>query len=578
MNAAAGPPGEFEQLKLLLLQTETERLDSIEAKLDSLNDRVGTPEHLEAATGAVLANAFRHAEANTPRELVSAIAPSIISTIQAEIRNSRDSIIEAIYPISGRLVMVAVANAFKDLVVALQQQIDALISVNQWRWRVQSLMTGRPVSEIALASLDQLRVSRLFLIEKGSGRLLAGWSSEPVTSQNRDILSGMLAAIIDFSTQAFEGSGTLRTIDFGGREIALRTSARAIIAAECVGPLRSSDNGRIDEAFLGFIETMNDDKPVTDADLGNLAASIRPNSALKKKSQASRYILIGLATIIAASIIWFAGNASLRKYREHRVQSALNDAIGKQPILQAYPLRLEYDYDRRAVLLEGLLPLQADQTALTRAVADAASPYVLESHLSVVADPQQVTSLQTQIGNLTTEMSEIQSQNLKKLADLDNKIASLQSMLADAHAATSDKLAAAAGDVAKLKAILDGPAQRLTQYMSETAIFFGNGVEYLDSGTAEQSLNDLAALLSQNTLSIRIVGYSDESGTTDAKRQVGKRRAEAVAAALAERGIKPERLITVSRSASLPIEDSAGSSRPGNRRVVFERLFSTETR
>jgi outer membrane protein OmpA-like peptidoglycan-associated protein len=571
MNAAAGLPGrEFEQLRQLLLRTETERLDSLEAKVNGLDDRVGTPAQLETSTAAVLANAFRQAEANSPRELASAVAPSILSTIQAEIRNSRDVIVESIYPIAGRLVTAAVANAFKDLVATLQQQIDALISVNQWRWRIQSLTTGRPVSEIALASMDRLKVIRLFLIERGSGRLLASWSSEAVTDQNPDIVSGMLAAIIEFSTQAFAGSGTLRTIDFGGREIAIRASARAIVAAECAGPIKSWDNSRIDKAFLSLIDSMNDNKPVTESDLASLATSMKPNAQPGGKSRASRFILIGLASVAAISILWFAGVATLHKFHEHKVQSSLTAEIDRQSILESYPLRLDFTHDQKVVRLEGLLPLAADQEALTRVIADAAAPYRLKKYLTVVADPQQLTMLQARIENLQTAILAAQSQSLEKLVEIDKKVA-------DSHATSSDKFAGAAKNIAELQATLDSPFQRLARYSAETAIFFGNAAEYLDAEAARQSLDGLAGLLRDNNLPIRVVGHSDESGSADANRQIAKRRAEIVAAALVERGIGAGRINAVSRSASSPISDSIGGTRPGNRRVTFENLFSAET-
>ena len=566
MNAPASLPGrEFEQLKQLLLQTETERLNSLEAKVDHLDERVGTPEKLEAATGEVLANAFRQAEANSPRELAKAVAPSILSTIQAEIRNSRNSIIETLYPVAGRLVTAAVANAFKDLVAALQQQIDALISVNQWRWRFQSLVTGRPVSEIALASIDYLRISRLFLIERGSGRLLSSWSSQAVAGENRDIVSGMISAIIDFSSQAFEGSGTLRTIDFGGRAIALRASARAIIAAECVGPLKSSDNSRIDAAFLAFVDSMEDGRPVGEADLGRLVEAIQPVGMQKPDRGTGKLVLRGIAAIAVLAMLWFAGTALLHGYRERQVLSALNAEIERQPALKSYPLRLDYDHGQRTVALSGLLPAKSDEMALTRTVASAALPYALVSHLAVAADAGQVTALQARINSL-----------LLALADAQGKSQNLQSLLDKLQGDTSDRFALDQKEIGDLKSTVDNPAQRLARHIAETAIFFGNAAEYLDPAAAEQALNGIADLLKGNNLSLRVVGYADEVGAAENNRQVARRRAEVVVADLVARGIDASRLNIVSRSASLPISEVAGGDRPGNRRVVFERLFKNE--
>ncbi|WGR95048.1 hypothetical protein MTX20_13575 [Bradyrhizobium sp. ISRA435] len=115
MAAAAGQNREIEQLKTLLFQPEATRLQSLEADLTSLQQYVGSADRLEAATADILVAALERAEVNRPRELANAIAPTVVSAIRSEIRNSRELMVEALYPIVGRLVSAAVANSFRGI-------------------------------------------------------------------------------------------------------------------------------------------------------------------------------------------------------------------------------------------------------------------------------------------------------------------------------------------------------------------------------------------------------------------------------------------------------------------------------
>ena len=55
--------------------------------------------------------------------LAEAMAPVVVETIHAELVNSRDKMVEALYPITGRLVSAYVANAFKDLLAETSRPV-----------------------------------------------------------------------------------------------------------------------------------------------------------------------------------------------------------------------------------------------------------------------------------------------------------------------------------------------------------------------------------------------------------------------------------------------------------------------
>ena len=115
MAAPGGEKENFEKLRALLLGDSFARLDSIETQARRVDAYVGDKSRLEAAVADILVEAFHKAEVTRHKELASAVAPLVVAAIQSEIRNSKDMMVEALYPITGRLVTAAVANAFRDL-------------------------------------------------------------------------------------------------------------------------------------------------------------------------------------------------------------------------------------------------------------------------------------------------------------------------------------------------------------------------------------------------------------------------------------------------------------------------------
>jgi outer membrane protein OmpA-like peptidoglycan-associated protein len=129
----------------------------------------------------------------------------------------------------------------------------------------------------------------------------------------------------------------------------------------------------------------------------------------------------------------------------------------------------------------------------------------------------------------------------------------------------------------KLQSIIDSPAERLSRFIASAAIFFRVGTdEFVDGEEAERQLEQLAELLADNDLRVRVVGHTDHRGTDATNRILALNRAERVAQGLISLKVEPSRLVIVSRSASIPIADKIGTTNAANRRVTFEYVFESE--
>ncbi|MBR0899392.1 OmpA family protein [Bradyrhizobium tropiciagri] len=577
MAAAAGQNREIEQLKTLLFQPEATRLTSLEANLDSLQRYVGNSDRLETATAGILVEALERAEVNRPRELASAIAPVVVSAIRNEIKNSREQMIEALYPIVGRLVSAAVANAFRELVASLEQRINALTSAQLWVGRVKSLVTGRPISEFVLADAPP-QINRLLIIERGNGRLIADWKREATADERADLLSAMVAAILEFSVQALAGEGNLQTLDFGGRQLALRASPRYILAAECLGPLRPADNARINSLFFDAIERIDRGADCDGPMLASLAAAIETDDAPRRiASRRGKVILFAVLAAVAALLLYLAATSVTRGLLERRTNAALEQLAAKQPLLATFPLRLDFDHRGRSVAVSGIEPSQLETAPLIDALAAAAAPYKVVDRIGLVSAPDQVAASQASIAEslkrLQASLDQMREAMSTQARSGDQKLAGLT----EQYDKLGEQSAKLGEQVARLQSVADGPAARLERFIATTAIFFVNNAdEFLDNDQAEQQLRELAGLLANNDLRLRIVGYADQSGTEGTNKTLGRKRAEQVQRRLTALGVDPSRLILVSRAATMPITDRLDATVGGNRRVAFETVYRGE--
>lgn len=551
MSAATGDGDMFERLKSLLvgdvrarldvieskaqaLHEATDRLKEIEARTKRVDDFIGASARLEAATADILAGALRRAEVSSHAELSRAIAPLVVAAIRNEIKNSKDMMVEALYPITGRLVTAAVASAFRNLVEEMNARIDAIVSADVWRLRLRALASGRTMAEVALADADAARLKRALLLERGSGRALAAWPEQRPHGEQSELTSGLIAAVTEFAAQAYADSGgELRMLDLGASKVFLRASARIIVAAEFAGDLSPARGRRLDEAFLKLVEAHEKDEGSLTAPGLAEALSEALKETPKKKANFKPLLVVGGAA--AAIAIYAASGPITRGLRERRIDAAFAAELARHAGLADYPLRLDIDHAAQRVTLRGLGPDESEPQALLDAVAPEAYPYAVARDVKTLP-PQDAAS----------------------------HIAALDAALARARA-----------ELGSLRALNDRPSTRLHRFMENFAVFFTTQDAFADAAAANAGLDELARLLAASGEGLRVVGYADEVGGPEVNKTVSRQRAEKIVVMLVQRGTPRAKLVISARATLDPIEAGVGGV-SHNRRVVFERLYEGE--
>jgi outer membrane protein OmpA-like peptidoglycan-associated protein len=537
--SANGPDDQrFVELRSLLLGEDFRRLDEVTARVEKIDAHVGDAKRLETATAEVLVEAFRKAEVAHHRELTSAVAPLVVSAIRSEIKNSKEMMVEALYPITGRLVTAAVAGAFRDLVEQLNGRIDSLMSANVWRLRMRALMTGRSMAEVAMAESGVANLKQALLLERGSGRVLANWPPTAQEGDRTELASGLIAAITEFAATVYANSGgELRMLDLGSSHVFLRASARVIVAAEFSGELSGSRERRLDEAFLTIVERHEQDEDGFSAQM--LDDALETALSDEPAKPASKKPIIVAATLAAALALWAAWEPATRAWREHRIRGAFDAAMAAHGALKEFPLRLEVDHERGRVILRGLTADEAEPQAIVEAIERDAKPYRTERDVKVVV--------------LAPQAADLQADGARSGAHLAEMRVALD----------------------RLRAEADAPAAKLRRFIDGFAVFFTEQDTIVDRPAVIAGLDELAALLKATNEGLRVVGYADESGSPASNRAASRKRADKIVSMLVQRGVAREKLALVPRSTFDPIADT-GLDAVRSRRVVFERPYARE--
>jgi outer membrane protein OmpA-like peptidoglycan-associated protein len=351
-----------------LSESEGRSRSEIAARIDDIAARVGTDASLEERVAAVLNGALRRAEHDKHADIADAVAPFVVNTVRTEIRNSRDELVEALYPVTGRIVKAYVASAMKDLV----DQINRRLEMNPVMLRLRSLTTGRSVAELAIADSQRLTIEELYLIRRGTGELIERWPADGSGNRSQ-VMSGVLTAINEFATEAFDADGNaMRQIDLGGDRVYLRESVAYLLAAKCSGSAPVAVEQIIDEAFLDSVGKLGsaarDDRPPVLSGLADtLTAAIDAKQAgLAGRSGGPSPIKL-LAALIGLPLVAWLAWTFYADWRVDRTERIASDVLTQSTEIRGYPAEISVGRLGESLTVTGLVPAaDAKRTVMDR--------------------------------------------------------------------------------------------------------------------------------------------------------------------------------------------------------------------
>lgn len=597
MRKSAASDDEVARLKNLLFDEEQRALDQVRKLVGDHHARIGTDRRFQHSVSEIIANALRDAEVTHHRDLAAAISPVVVAGIRREIANSRDEMVDALYPILGRLVSAYVSSTVREFMDEANAQLESRLSARRLRLRIKSLLTGRPYGELLLANTSRFELQEMLLIRRGSGILLDHWQAEPSADEDAEtgsdsLVSGLLTAITDFAEEAFDDDVTqLRTLDIGRGRIHLRATPAYLLALICGGPETGRFRKRLDKELFGVLEEYADvvgdpdaaeDKPRLRAILPTLAERLTTIVEAEKRPPV---LAVGILALIGVSVAGAIGWSIWKDAQVANIRADVERVIAQQPGLKGYPLTVDVAPDRTKVSVTGLAPSPAAGAKLAGAAGQAISPIPLETHLAYVPSTESLQRALAELTDLAGKLRALEpalaaTASAKGLAEVSDKVEALSGRLAGVESkllqspssSTVEKLAATVQDLSKR---LDDPRRVLRQWTRTNAVFFGEGAEFRSPAEAKTRLEALSRLVMATDASLRVIGYTDGTGGVGQNRRLATARADRVADELVALGVPRARVIVIGRSRGPYLSDKKGPG-SGNRRVEFEIAFRGE--
>ncbi|MGI9409071.1 MAG: OmpA family protein [Hyphomicrobiaceae bacterium] len=400
--------------------TENTRTE-LAQRVDALFERAGTDERFSTSVAVVLDDALRTAEVENHEQVAHALAPLVVQTIRLELRNSQDELVDILYPITGRMVKSYVASAIQDLVRDLNRRVEQ----NGLMLRIRSIVSGKSVAELAIAESQHLKVDEIFLIRRGSGALVARWPAGSSYSNSDIHLSGVMSAINDFATHAFqEQGGNLRTFELDEFNVYLRASQTYLIAAKCRGIAPGGINNIFDEEFIGLLERLGEENEVATSKLrvdsnalAPLATGVEDRTELiYAENQAAglafsplKALVFLVAIPLFAALVWW-GYVSLERAQATR---KAQNVLASMRNLAGYPVILDVGYRGQTIKVTGLAP-NSEVTARLRQRLGASLPQAaLDIRLRELPVPQSGDS-GPQIAKLRAELAAVEHETKRR--------------------------------------------------------------------------------------------------------------------------------------------------------------------
>lgn len=306
----------LEELRAILLDHYRRQVDDLQGDLDRVRNLI---DELET-------------QISDQDALVTTIKPVIAEAIAASIYESRDAMVDALYPIMGRLVTRAVTEAMRDLARSIDNQMRNTFNLESLMRRLRARTTGVPESALILRSAMPFTIEDLFLIHRETGLPLAYVAEGSQRNEDSEVIGSMLTAIRDFAQDAFGRGqeGQLDGVQYGDKRILIEAGQTAYVAVVMLGVEPSGVRAEIRELLVLIEQQYYQDLRHYEGDssvLSSVESQLREflNSAnLHASKQANALIiapesktaalpanlmlLVGLGVVTLVLLIWRLGH------------------------------------------------------------------------------------------------------------------------------------------------------------------------------------------------------------------------------------------------------------------------------
>ncbi len=191
-------------------------------------------EGLMARLTPVFSDLIGHRIRESKDEMAEALGPVMGEAIRVQIRQSRDDMVSALSPIIGATVQQSIASFFRELQQNVDQQLKARLRPGDLARTFWARLRGVSPGDLAMRDSLPYHIREIFVIQAGSGLLLARYEGGQEATADSDLISGMLTAVRDFVRDSFQPEareeGHLDELQYGRLRILIQSSPALYVA------------------------------------------------------------------------------------------------------------------------------------------------------------------------------------------------------------------------------------------------------------------------------------------------------------------------------------------------------------
>ncbi|WP_109435871.1 MULTISPECIES: cell envelope biogenesis protein OmpA [Aquimarina] len=251
-------------LKELLLTEEKEFADSIAQKVEELTKIVHQKKELSHKVDPIIDDKLEEFVQEIPKTL----GPTITEALKEEIKNSQDAVVEALFPIIGKMIKKYIAHEMKLLSENISRKTKQAFSFKNWFRRTKAKVQGVSEGDLAISDYAKPRLIQMFVVEKNSGILLADYSPLSDGTIDKEMVAGMLTAIKSFVEDAFQGGDqNLELIEYELYTIHIQNFYSYYVAAVISGAYNMMFKEVLEDQIIDFAKNYISSKDLEDSTL-----------------------------------------------------------------------------------------------------------------------------------------------------------------------------------------------------------------------------------------------------------------------------------------------------------------------
>lgn len=234
----------LETLKELLFPDDRGAVEDISKRIQLVELIINDQKQLAARVDPLVddkLNAFT-------KSIPDTLGPTITATLKKEIKNHKDEVVDALYPVLGKMVKKYVAQEIK----MLSDKIDNQLSfIKTWKRKFRSWFGGPTEEQLLMRELASATIEQVLLIERDTGILKASYSV--TNSIDEEMISGMLTAIKGFVEDAFnQKNQNLELIQYELYNIHLQSFVTHYVAVVISGNYHLKSKNKLQDIIFNF--------------------------------------------------------------------------------------------------------------------------------------------------------------------------------------------------------------------------------------------------------------------------------------------------------------------------------------